>query len=438
MLLTFLLMGASVANAQVIIGDTDTPHPGAVLELKSLDRGLLLPGVKLDAKDRWTVDNNKPIGGNPIEGMMVFNTGGVLPKGMYVWIDGEWVGIAKIDGEFILVTGVSLDKTTLKFSSTAATQTLTATITPPNAINKGLTWTSSNNSIAKVSTAGVVTPVANGTCTITVTTNEGGYSAACAVTVANLPIPLKSIAIEGNSSLPVSDTQTLTASFTPANATNQNVVWLIESGKDYASINSSTGLLRGTAVGTVLVRVRSAENSLIYATQTVKITPYAEGLVTGANGTYTTYTYTYNDFTTATWMVENSKEGTAITQGYNNNASRVNGYFYTKDQMAGACPSGWTIPSSVQWNKLMEWVNANKTSKISAWWLKAGSNAFAGYSWYSDTDKKQNWEGWNNYAHWWTSTGGMYASSEGANYLRGPYGYTSSGGYYLSVRCVKN
>lgn len=82
-------------------------------------------------------------------------------------------------GEIVPATGISLDKTTLSFT-TATTQTLIATVDPSNSTDK-VTWESSNTGIATVS-GGVVTPASNGSCTITA--KSGSYSASCEVTVA--------------------------------------------------------------------------------------------------------------------------------------------------------------------------------------------------------------------------------------------------------------
>ena len=79
------------------------------------------------------------------------------------------------------VTGVSLDQSALTLTE-EETATLTATVQPSNATNKGVTWKSSDDEIAKVDN-GVVTAVAPGTATITVTTADGNFTATCAVTV---------------------------------------------------------------------------------------------------------------------------------------------------------------------------------------------------------------------------------------------------------------
>ena len=82
----------------------------------------------------------------------------------------------------VSVTGISLDKTTLSLY-VGENQTLTATITPSNATNKNVTWSSSAESVATVDTNGKVTAVGAGTAQITVTTEDGNKTATCTVTV---------------------------------------------------------------------------------------------------------------------------------------------------------------------------------------------------------------------------------------------------------------
>ena len=83
----------------------------------------------------------------------------------------------------VVPSSVTLNKTSATLTTKGATTTLTATVSPSNATDKSVTWKSSNTSVAKVSSTGVVTAVANGTATITATTNSGGKTATCKVTV---------------------------------------------------------------------------------------------------------------------------------------------------------------------------------------------------------------------------------------------------------------
>ncbi|MCL1894398.1 MAG: Ig-like domain-containing protein [Holophagaceae bacterium] len=80
----------------------------------------------------------------------------------------------------VAVTGVTLTSTlSVQIGKTA---TLTASVQPSNATNKGITWQSSNTGIATVNN-GTVTGVAIGETTITATTTDGNKTATCALKV---------------------------------------------------------------------------------------------------------------------------------------------------------------------------------------------------------------------------------------------------------------
>jgi hypothetical protein len=81
-----LLPIALLSKAQVTIGADREPHPGAVLELESnATRGLLMPHISFGAANTWQ------LGGNSIEGMVVYNESNNLKgKGFYVWTGSQW------------------------------------------------------------------------------------------------------------------------------------------------------------------------------------------------------------------------------------------------------------------------------------------------------------------------------------------------------------
>ncbi|MBP5558485.1 MAG: Ig-like domain-containing protein [Bacteroidales bacterium] len=84
------------------------------------------------------------------------------------------------------VTGVSLDKSTLSLK-VGGSASLTATVSPSTAADKSVRWSSSRPSVASVNQSGKVTGEGAGIATITATTNDGGYTASCAVTVSEAP-----------------------------------------------------------------------------------------------------------------------------------------------------------------------------------------------------------------------------------------------------------
>ncbi len=82
----------------------------------------------------------------------------------------------------INVDGVTLDQTAASVDVGATVQ-LTATISPANAADQSVTWNSDDENIATVDNTGLVTGVAAGTTNVTVTTNDGGFTATAAITV---------------------------------------------------------------------------------------------------------------------------------------------------------------------------------------------------------------------------------------------------------------
>ncbi|MBR3372627.1 MAG: Ig-like domain-containing protein [Bacteroidaceae bacterium] len=90
-----------------------------------------------------------------------------------------------------VATGISLNKTSLSFTSLNDSQVLTATILPGDATNRNPIWMSDDSNVATVDNNGVITSVGNGTTTITAMTLDGtNLSATCKVTVGtSAPVP---------------------------------------------------------------------------------------------------------------------------------------------------------------------------------------------------------------------------------------------------------
>ena len=149
------------------------------------------------------------------------------------------------------VESVSLDKTNITLTE-GDSETLTATVYPDNATNKNVSWKSSNTSVATVNN-GVVTALKAGTATITVTTEDGGKTATCQVTVNARIYNVESVSLDKtNITLPEGDSETLIATVYPDNATNKNVSWT-SSNTPVATVNNGvvTALKAGTATITV-------------------------------------------------------------------------------------------------------------------------------------------------------------------------------------------
>ena len=166
----------------------------------------------------------------------------------------------------VAVTEVRLDKTATTLFE-GDTEELMATVMPENATDKGIEWKSDNESVATVSQTGLVTALKDGSATITVITNDGGFSASCEVTVKKKVIAVTGVKLSAASmTLREGDKGTLTATVEPANATNKNVEWWT-SDLDVVSVTSTSGgsngyvEARGAGKATVTVKTEDGEFS---------------------------------------------------------------------------------------------------------------------------------------------------------------------------------
>ena len=127
----------------------------------------------------------------------------------------------EIELKSVNVTGVSLPETlAICVGDTAA---LTAVIEPEDAMNKAVTWASSDETVATVDETGKVTGVADGEATITVTTVDGGFTAECVVTVTTKavtpPVPIE-VPTDPTKPDPVVDPTDPTEPIDPTNPTD--------------------------------------------------------------------------------------------------------------------------------------------------------------------------------------------------------------------------
>ena len=203
------------------------------------------------------------------------------------------------------VESVSLNKTSLELTEGETAQ-LNATMLPDNATNKKVTWSSNAPGVATVDSSGKVTAVTPGTATITVTTADGGKTATCVVTVTAATVPVTGVTLNKTStSLYVGDTETLTATVQPSDASNQTVTW---STSDASVATVENGVVRATGRGTATITVTTVDGGFT-ATCTVTVSRYSTG------GGPTTYAITAPDAENGTVRVSPSRasRGTTVT-----------------------------------------------------------------------------------------------------------------------------
>ena len=149
-------------------------------------------------------------------------------------------------------------------------QSLVATIYPSDASNKKVTWSTNNSSVATVNDKGTVTAVSSGSATITVTTDDGGKTANCSVSVCAKISPVTSIELDKTSvTLKVGQTVTLKATVKPDDATDKTVTW---SSSDESIATVADGVVTAKKVGKATVTAKAGDKTATCAI-TVEATP---------------------------------------------------------------------------------------------------------------------------------------------------------------------
>ena len=147
----------------------------------------------------------------------------------------------------VAVTGVSLNETELNLSI-GGTARLSAIVSPEDATNPSVTWSSNRESVATVSADGLVTGVSEGTATITVTTVAGAFTANCTVTVSNTGVHVTGVTLDKSTmSLSVGCGGLLIPMVSPADAANDTITW--QSSNPNAVRVSSGGRVFATGPG---------------------------------------------------------------------------------------------------------------------------------------------------------------------------------------------
>lgn len=164
----------------------------------------------------------------------------------------------QVYGAAIPVTGITVSPATGTIGGTASTQ-LAAKISPTNASNTTIAWSTSNSSTAKVDSSGLVTGVAAGTATITATTQDGGFAGSSAITDTNVSVG--GVNMAAIDPVPVGGSVQANLIFSPTNATNIRVSWT--SSNPAVATVSTNGLVTGVAAGSALISVTTQDGGFI-------------------------------------------------------------------------------------------------------------------------------------------------------------------------------
>ena len=203
---------------------------------------------------------------------------------------GNFIIKAFTDNE---TTTVDVEKVSLNKSATTLTEgeseTLTATIAPSNATgDKTVKWSSSNAEVAAVDSNGKVTAKKAGTAVITATSSNR-KTASCTVTVKQKEIAITGISLnKSTTSITEGESETLTATITPSNATGDKTVKWSSSNAEVAAVDSN-GKVTAKKAGTAVITATSSNRKTASCTVTVKQKDTYTGL-RDVNGTLTYFT----------------------------------------------------------------------------------------------------------------------------------------------------
>lgn len=192
--------------------------------------------------------------------------------------DGGFTATADISVNVatISVTGISLSPTTATVTEGQSTS-LTSNVTPSNASDRSISWSSSNTAVATVNGSGKVSGGSAGTATITAITNDGGFTATANIIVQAATVPVTGVSVNPTSaSVTEGQNTTLNVNVTPSNASDRSVSWS-SSNTSVATVNSS-GVVTGVSSGTATITVttndgnRTATSNITVQAATVSVT----------------------------------------------------------------------------------------------------------------------------------------------------------------------
>lgn len=235
--------------------------------------------LKRNEDNKWYVDGK----GWFTESEMAANgyTKGIFGENRQHAVSGGW--IEGYDGSCtytlyavwnsVSVTDILLNKASITLTA-GGSETLTATVEPSNATNKNVTWTSSDTSVATVSN-GTITAVGAGTAIITATTADGDKTASCSVTVEPANVAATGITLNyGLITIEKGTVETLVATISPNNATNQNVIWI---SSDTSVATVSNGDVTAVSEGSAYITATTADGGK-QANCLVRVCPILTGI----------------------------------------------------------------------------------------------------------------------------------------------------------------
>ncbi len=225
---------------------------------------------------------------------MTFTAGTVGGNNFKLRNDNAAVAL-EIDKYTISVTGayVAVSSIAVNPSSTTVNAgsdiNLSTTVTPSNATNNAVAWSSSDIAKATVSSTGVVTGVSGGNVTITATSQNEAQIGSSSITVTAINVAVTGVTVSpSTATVAIGDISNLTATIAPVNATNKSVNWT--SSNNAIATVSATGLVTGVSAGGATITATTVDGSFtstsaitvqVVAATGVSVSPSTKSIVTG-------------------------------------------------------------------------------------------------------------------------------------------------------------
>lgn len=181
--------------------------------------------------------------------------------------DGKYSSVCSVTVKPIAVEKVTLNKKKLEITI-GQSSSLTATLTPDNATDKTVLWSSDDTDIANVDSDGRITAIGVGTAYISAATRDGSKKDTCEVTVVGIPVDEVSLD-KTSAELMTGQTLKLRAIISPEDATDQSISW--SSDNEKIAIVNNKGQITAKADGETVIRATAASG--VYAECSVKVTP---------------------------------------------------------------------------------------------------------------------------------------------------------------------
>jgi uncharacterized protein (TIGR02145 family) len=266
--------------------------------------------------------------------------------------------------------------------SVTANVTTTGATTYSWSLPEGLNGSSSTNSIIVTGSTtdsydgSAIQCTVENACDLVIASGSGTITVRnCSATATLSPMILSATSVNKGA--------TFTASVPEVTGENAptSYTWILPSGLTGSS-TTRTITITASTTGTYVagaIKVTATNDCGISAEQSnpsdVKVNDLGSPgeTITGSRGTYTTYCYPDG---IGCWMTQSSKEGSYYATTYTGKTAGERGYYYTAVQYAGACPTGYVLPTDAQWRALSSYIRGSvATTAEKNHWLTTSSRA---------------------------------------------------------------